>query len=143
VNALNGITYYYVVAARDTAGNQSLASAQASAMPVDPNAPAVSMHVQQVLVTTQALTGGFKQGRADLTILNDKGNPVPGATVTGAFSGGLNQSVSAVTGANGVAVLLTTQSAKGNFSLSCCVSNVTHATLAYVPGQNVQSCGSK
>ncbi|HZL98689.1 MAG TPA: zinc-dependent metalloprotease family protein, partial [Planctomycetota bacterium] len=127
--ASNGTTYYYVVKARDLAGNLSAGSTQASATPNDPNAPPVTLHVQQVIVSTQAVTAGWKQGRADVTVVDNQGSPVAGALVTGAFSGGLNQGASATTGANGVAVLTTFQTAKGNFALSFCVTDVDHAAL--------------
>jgi len=139
----NGTTYYYVVSARDTAGNTGAASAQVSAMPIDPAAPATTMHVQKLVVTTVSVSAGWKQGRADVTVVDEHGNPVAGALVTGAFSGGLNQSASATTGANGVAVLTTFQTAKGTFTLSFCVTGMTKAGLTYVPAQDVQSCGSK
>ena len=139
----NGTTYYYVVAARDAAGNQSAASAQVSATPTDPNAPATTTHVQKIVVSTPTVSAGWKQGRADVTVVDEHDNPVAGALVSGAFSGGLNQSASAVTGANGVAVLTTFQTAKGTFALTFCVTDVTKAGLAYVPSQNVQSCASK
>ena len=141
--ASNGTTWYYVVAARDDAGNQGAASAQASAMPFDPNAPATTMHVQQVTLTTQAVSSGWKQGRADVMVVNELGNPVAGALVTGSFSGGLNQAASATTGANGVAVLTTYQTAKGSFPLTFCVTGITKSPLIYVPAQNVQTCASK
>jgi hypothetical protein len=101
------------------------------------------MHVQKLLVSTQAVSSGWKQGRADVTVVDEHGNPVVGALVTGVFSGGLNQSASAVTGVNGVAVLTTFQTAKGTFSLTFCVTDVTKAGLTYLPSQNVQSCLTK
>ena len=139
----NGTTYYYVVAARDTAGNTGAASAQVSATPTDPSAPATTMHVQAILLSTPTVSSGWKQGRADVTVVDEHGNPVAGALVNGAFSGGLNQSASAVTGANGVAVLTTFQTAKGSFPLTFCVTGVAKAGLGYVPSQNVVSCGTK
>jgi len=141
--ASNGTIWYYVVAALDTAGNQGAASAQASAMPFDPNAPAATMHVQQLVVIAQSVSSGWKQGRADVTVVNEFGNPVAGALVTGSFSGGLNQTASATTGANGVAVLTTFQTAKGSFPLTFCVTGITKSPLIYVPAQNVQTCASK
>ena len=141
--ASNGVTYYYVVAARDLAGNLGAASSQASATPLDPNAPATTMHVQQVLVTTVSVSAGWKQGRADVLVVNEHGNPVSGAVVTGAFSGGLNQTASGTTGADGVAVLTTFQTAKGSFPLTFCVTGITKSPLIYVSGQDVQTCASK
>jgi PKD repeat protein len=103
-----------------------------------------AMGVGGILVTKEGLSKGNKQGVATATILDDQGNPVAGATVTGDFSGKTTDiGVSGVTDANGQ-VVLTSSSAKGGGEWCFEVTNVTHATLAYDPGLNfvTQSCES-
>jgi uncharacterized GH25 family protein len=78
-----------------------------------------------------------------VTILDDLGNPVAGATVTGSFTGHFNESgVADVTDANGVAVLITAGSLKGRLNFEFCVDDVTETTLTYDPSANVATCDS-
>jgi hypothetical protein len=130
-------TYYYVVTATDTSGNESAFSNQASA--TTPSS-ANTMHVSSIPNGGQK---GKNPGRwADVCIVNNTGAPVSGATVTATFEGWDNQTSSniietksGVTDSAGKARLT---SAVDTGSL--CVDNVTHATLVYEPGQNVVTC---
>lgn len=139
-SALNGTTYYYVVTAVDTTGNESAKSAQVLATP---NAPgtASSLHVQSVSTTTVSIGQGSKIGRADVLVLNNLGDPVSGVTVNGIFSGSINEAASGQTGGNGSVTLQTNGSAKGGVSVSFCVSSVTGG-LPYVPGDNGPGVGT-
>jgi hypothetical protein len=139
----NGTTYYYVVTATDGSGNVSGQSNQASATPNGPGAGPTSMHVTQISVSTQNGSQGNKFGVAQVVVRNNTGGVVAGATVTGTFSGGISQTVAGTTNGSGVAVLTTTVSAKGGFPLTLCVGSLAHGTLAYAPGDNLQTCGSK
>lgn len=141
--AANLTMYYYLVRAVDGAGNSSAPSNNVMAVPHPPGSGAVLMHVSKLGVTAQTVVSGWRQGRADVTIVDDSGAPVAGALVTGAFSGAISQSKSATTGANGVATILSTQALKGSFSFSFCVTSVTHPSKLYFPAQNAATCGSK
>lgn len=93
------------------------------------------------LVTVVTGNGGNKRGRATITVTDDCGNPVASATVTGNFSGTFNESGrTGVTGANGVATITTNGKAKGNPSVTFCVSNITKSGLTYNPAANVVTC---
>lgn len=98
------------------------------------------MSVSSVEVTSAGIGGGDKIGQATITIIDDCGNPVTDATVSGTFSGDINESGSAVTDSNGVAVIETTGTARGKFSISFCVDDVTHASLSYDPNANNETC---
>ena len=63
--------------------------------------------VNSIVVTTVAAGKGKKRGQVTIAVKDDCGAPVANATVFGAFSGSLNESVSGVTNANGVVTLLT------------------------------------
>ena len=141
--AANLTIYHYLVRAVDGAGNASAPTAVVMAVPRPPDAGAVLMHVSKLAVSAQAVSSGWRQGRADVTIVDETGAPVAGALVTGAFSGALNQSKSATTGANGVATLLTTQTLKGSFAFAFCVTDVAHAAKLYLPSENATTCASK
>jgi hypothetical protein len=139
----NGTTYFYVVTATDGSGNTSDQSDQVSATPDVPGAGPTTMHVQQIVVSTQNAAAGYKYGVAQVLIRDEDGGAVAGATVTGTFSGGISQTVSATTNASGLAVLSTTSTAKGGFPLTLCVVSLTHGTLTHQPADDAQTCGSK
>jgi len=94
-----------------------------------------SLHVQSVVTGTENAGGGNKRGTATITIHDDLGAPVSGANVTGTFSGTFSETVSDQTGPDGTVTLKTTGTAKGGVTVNVCIENVTHATLAYEPGQ--------
>lgn len=81
--------------------------------------------VSSVVTGTQSAGKGKKYGLATVTILDDLGAPLSGATVTGNFTGTWNESASAVTDANGVATMLTSTSQSGGVTVNFCVSDVT------------------
>lgn len=100
---------------------------------------AVTMAVDSVVVTRQNLGGGNKQGIATVTVLDNTGAPVSGATVTGDFSGKTSDpGLSAVTNASGQAVFFSS-SAKGGGSWCFDVTNVTGTSLTYTGG-NLNGC---
>ncbi len=84
--------------------------------------------------------GGKKKGRADVTIVDDLGNPVSGATVSGTFTGDYNESGSAATDAAGVARIDTSARVKEPISFTFCVDTVTHGSLSYDAAANVETC---
>jgi hypothetical protein len=133
----NGTTYYYVVTAEDTSGNESADSGEANATP---QGGLGSLHVDSIVVTTVNIGQGNKRGRAVVTIVDNTGTPVSGATVFGTFSIDLNESLSAVTDGSGVATLTTLSFKKGGVSIQFCVDDVTHGTLPYDDAANVETC---
>ena len=60
--------------------------------------------------------------------------------MTGTFSGSFNETRTAQTDLNGVAVLTTSASAKGKVTVNICVNNVTHGSLTYNSTENVITC---
>ncbi len=102
----------------------------------------VSLHVDSIVLTTVNQGQGNKSGRADVTVVDNLGNPVSGANVTGTFTGDYNESDTQTTNAGGVAVFITSGTARGGINFQFCVDNVTHATLPYVPEDNVETCDS-
>ena len=78
---------------------------------------------------------GSKFAQATVTVIDEQGNRVEAALVTGSFSGGVTETVDAVTGADGIAVLTSSASAKG-LSFTFCVDDVSGVGLIYAPPQN-------
>ncbi len=99
-----------------------------------------TMYVQSIITGTQSAGKGSKLGTATVTIYDDSGTAVSGATVTGTFSGSFNETVSGTTGSDGTVILVTNGTAKGNVTVNFCVDNLTQSSLVYDPTQNVITC---
>lgn len=140
---VNGTAYYYVVKAVDVSTNESGPSTEASAIP-NPAGEASTMHVAAIVISTANAGQGNKRGQAIALIVDNLGDPIASATVTGVFSGSFNESQTGVTGSDGSATLTTTQEVKGGASFQVCVESVAHASLTYVSADNagdVAVCG--
>jgi hypothetical protein len=106
---------------------------------VDPPEDPVSINVGAISTGTQSAGQGKKHARATVSIVTDTGTAEAGATVQGTFSGTFNESVSGVTDGSGNVTFLTTETAKGNVSVTFCVDSV-NGSLPYIPGNNAATC---
>jgi beta-glucanase (GH16 family) len=132
-NTFTGDVYYY----------DNLDSYLAGGVPPPPPPPPAStMHVGAITVGTQSAGQGNKRGTATVTIVDNNGQPVDGAGVTGTFTGDFNETVAGTTGGGGTVTLATTGTKKGSVTFMFCVDDVTHSTLTYDPGSNVVTCAS-
>ncbi|WP_341937618.1 family 43 glycosylhydrolase [Marinimicrobium sp. C2-29] len=102
---------------------------------------ATTMSADSIVLSTVSSGKGNKRGQAVVTVLDNTGSAVEGATVTGTFSGGFSETASADADANGQATLTTTGTKKGNVSFSFCVDDIAGA-LTYDSNQNVATCSS-
>ena len=104
--------------------------------------PVSNCYVGDIVVTKQNQGAGNKRGVATVTIVDDLGDPVADATVTGNFSGKTSDvGLSGTTDANGQ-VTFFSSSAKGGGEWCFEVTVVTHSTLDYDASGNAvtQSC---
>ena len=129
-------SYFYQVNASNAAGSSgytNVASATTNAGGGDPT----SVEVGSITVSTINAGKGRKIGAADIVVVDDLGNPVEGAVVSGEFSGDINEVISAssATNANGQTSVSTTQSAKVR-GLTFCVTDIvdTNGVLAPFAG---------
>ncbi len=99
-----------------------------------------TMHVAAIVCGVKKSGSNYK-GQVQVTIVDNCGNPVANATVTGAFTGTYNETRSAVTGSNGTATLTTAGTSKTP-AYTFTVQTVTHATLTYAPEDNVETSDS-
>ncbi len=95
-------------------------------------------HVDAIVPGTSG-GGPNKRATATVTVLDEDGAPVGGASVTGTFTGSHNETVTATTDAGGVASLVTNGRDR-NPAFQVCVDDVGHATMTYDPAANVETC---
>ncbi|MFQ5806005.1 MAG: hypothetical protein ACE5I3_06100 [Phycisphaerae bacterium] len=138
-----GVTYYVALKAEDEAGNVSGVSNVASAMPGE--ALGLFMHVDDIFIQIPQ-RAARRDGVALVTILDENGVPVEGATVIGDWTGcNFNgQSDSAVTDCNGLAVIQKNGACRvGDFcNVVFTVTDVTHDVAVYDPAASVETSDS-
>ena len=139
INWTIGIGSYDISA---VATDNELATTSSSVITVTGNGTSTptESYVNSIVTGTQNVGQGYKHGEATVTILDNIGNPVAGASVTGTFSGTFNETVNGSTGADGTVTLLTSSTAKGGVTVNFCVDNVTHVSLTYNSSLNVITC---
>lgn len=100
-------------------------------------------HVQSITVSTVNAGRGSKHGQAIVTVVDDLGSPLNGATVFGDFSGGFVESANGVTDGNGSVTFTTTATVKGGVTFTFCVDDVVHdGGTSYNPAANTLTCAS-
>ena len=99
------------------------------------------MHVASIVLST-FVSGPKEYGRAVVTIVDDQGAPVAGASVTGTFSGGTTGTVGGVTAGDGTVTLDSAKGGKVGISYTFCVDDVAGAGLSYDSGANLVTCAS-
>ncbi len=134
-------TYTYRTQSRDSAGNTTAFSTSESATTSSSGCTPATTHVEALACSEVNGSQGRRFGRATITVQDNCGNPIAGATVTGTFTGDFNETLNAVTDANGVAVITTsTDVKKPNFTF--CVDDITASGLTYNSAENVITCCS-
>ncbi|HUP14788.1 MAG TPA: PKD domain-containing protein [Acidimicrobiia bacterium] len=131
-------TYTVVLTVTDNAGATGTATAEATV------AESALMHVSDVSVSL-LVRDTKARATAVVTVVDETGDPVVDATVTGDWllNGTLVQSdQTALTGSDGRASLIKRFDgiASGDV-IEFCVTNITHGSLVYDPSANVETCG--
>lgn len=87
-----------------------------------------------------AVKGNSSQwaAKVTVTIVDQAGNPVSGATVAGAWSGAVSGASTVVTGSDGK-VVLTSGNTKSTASITFTVTNVAHGSFTYDPSANLET----
>ena len=102
------------------------------------------MHVSAVATGSMNVAGVFYLGTATVTVLDELGNVVPGAIVTGTFSNGLTGSYSGLTGDDGKAVITHPSPNPSQPSFTFCVTGLNHSYFnTYDSGSNSATCDSQ
>ncbi len=132
-------TYYYVVRASNTGGS-SANSNEASATTQAPPA-STPVHVQSITMSWVAAGSKFK-ARSVVRVVDAFGTAVSGATVTGDFTGSINNSgLSGVSNASGDATITSTSSIKFG-TVTFTVSNIAGTNMSYDSAANVVTSAS-
>ncbi|MCK4710388.1 MAG: hypothetical protein KAU21_17365, partial [Gammaproteobacteria bacterium] len=110
--------------------------------PPPPPGDGTSLDIGSITVSTANAGKGQKSGVADIVVVDDLGNPVEGAEVSGAFSGDINEiiSVSPATDANGQTSVSTSGTAKVR-GLTFCVTDIVDTNGVLDPFSG-SVCGS-
>jgi len=132
-------TYYYVVSAVDTSGNEGLKSAEASGTTSEAN----KMHVQSITMALKK-TGLYTYALATITIVDACGNPVAGATVSGQWSGATSDRDTGTTNGSGQVTVQSNgvRRAPSGTTFTFTVNNVTLSGWVYDSAANVETSDS-
>lgn len=107
--------------------------------PPPPTGNATSMYVLEIAMS---LDPRATQAIARVTVVDGLGRPVPGAAVTGAWSGVITGGDTArTTDSAGVAPFYSSRSRTPG-TVGFCVSGITRSGLAYDGAANLETCGS-
>ena len=136
-------TYNYRITAQNVAGSSAYSNI-ATVTTDAPAAPGTKVVVGTITVGTSSAGAGSKYGTATIVVTGELGNLVAGATVQGEFSGSITEVISSspATDSNGQTSVTTSQTGKGKFSLSFCVTAISHPTLQDLVAAPGVSCGS-
>ncbi len=110
---------------------------------VNANTPVVltTIYVDSITVALRSFRNGHADATAQITVRDGNGNLVPGATVTGVWSGVVSGTASGLTGSNGVASVKSTRTkASGTFTFT--VTAVTLSGYTYVASSNKETSDS-
>lgn len=102
---------------------------------------ASTMYIESIIVGTARASRGRRYGDVMVTVFDDYGKPVVGATVTGTFDGDFNETSSGVTDNNGVAVIRTSEQIKKPL-YEFCVNSVDKESLEYNSEDDIETCKS-
>ena len=125
-------TYSVSLEVTDNDGNTASTSASVT---VDDGTGPATMHVEAISTITTVRAGGSGTAEVTVTIHDEDGTPVSGATVSGEYSGDVSGTPSGTTDSNGEVVLVSDSFTARPFDLEFCVSNVT-GSLTYDPNDN-------
>lgn len=90
--------------------------------------------VNSISLSTVNAGRGQKRGQAVVTVVDDFGNAISGASVTGTFTGSYNETIAGNTTGGGLTTLTTVGTKKGGVSFTFCVDSITGVSgLSYTP----------
>ena len=98
------------------------------------NSGPTELQVDSIVLSTVNAGKGRKNGQAVVTVVDDQGNAIGGATVNGSFTGSYTESASGVSNGSGAVTLTTSATAKGGVAFTFCVDSISSVSgLDYTP----------
>ncbi len=133
--AANG-TYTVSLTVTDDMGATGTTSASVTVD--DGTTPTATLSVSNLRLGKVRAGGSLRQGKATITVVDQNGAKVSGATVTGTFSGPIDETASDDTNNQGRAVIISTGTFPNrDFSdLEFCIEDITLAGFTYDPNGN-------
>ena len=121
--------------------NSGLSATKSTTITVNPQVVIVPMGVSDIAMSLTVAKNGQARARAVVTVRDNQGRPVAGATVSGRWSGLVSANVSGVTASNGTVSFTSGQSRnRGTFTFT--VTGVTLAGHQYDAALNVETADS-
>jgi hypothetical protein len=102
---------------------------------------ATRLHVASIEPGTVPAGRNRLRAQVFVRIQDDLNNPVAGAVVTVALSGGIRETLSGTTGADGAVTLTSVRVRRSPLSYTACITRV-EGPLSYDPDANVEHCDS-
>jgi hypothetical protein len=135
-SVVNGTTYYYIVAVTYPCGESANSAPVGSTPLVTP-----SVHVRGITMGWVSHGSRF-YARAVVSVVDNTGTPVGGATVTGNFSGSItNTGQTGSTAGNGEAAITAATSIR-NGTVTFTVTGISAGGFTYNPAANLVSAAS-
>lgn len=121
--------------------NSGLTASRSVTITVNPQVVVVPMRVANIAMTLATQRNGNARATAVVTVRDGSGNLVPGASVSGRWSGVVSGNVSAVSASNGNASF-TSQNTRAAGTFSFTVTGITLAGYQYQPSLNTETSDS-
>jgi len=123
--------------------NAGLTGSKSVTITADPQTTAVTMHVADIAMSLRTFSKSRADALATVTVRDGSGNVVPGATVSGSWSGVVSGTVSASTNASGQASFRSARvKASTGSTFTFTVTGVTLAGYTYDASQNTETSDS-
>jgi PKD repeat protein len=121
--------------------NSGLSATRSVTITVQPPVVAKTVRVADIAMSLDVNRNGSAQASAAVTVRDASGNLLPGATVTGRWSGVVSRNLSAVSGSNGVVTLESPRTrSRGTFVFT--VTGVSLSGYSYQPTLNAETSDS-
>lgn len=135
-DALYATAFDLGTSGRDNAYGYGLVQAFDALQYLNPSAPTNYTHIVDLDKTATWVTSTTWKATVTITVTDAYGVPVTNSTVLGTWSGSYNATASCVTSTSGQCSLNTPNLKKNASSVTFTVTNITHATLTYIPSAN-------
>ena len=133
-----GTTYFYYVTAVDVGG---LESEPSNTVEITTSGdPQSAMFVSEIRPSIRTNNKGRNRARVGVTVVDEDGNPVEGASVTVTFTGTFSETLTKQTNRKGRVSITTDGRTTDQVTFEACVVNVVAEGSVYDPEQNVETC---